>query len=153
MATSEELYSEIKWDLDRLPVAVDEHASEAALAVLDELAGQSKTIERVTAYARRDDDTRRIRTDDLLRCLQQADGQLALFTWSSMGSAAVGYCPGPQRFDIGRFSAVDQMMGNEFEFYDVEPRAAAKDELAGNTPDVIHRDDAKLLPDLSEVSP
>lgn len=145
MATAEEIQDSIKWDLDRLPVGVDEKASERALGLLDELGSDSVIVGRVAAYARQDVDHRAVTTDDFLRALQQADGRLALVTWSSGGITSIGFDADSQRFEEGGYSAVRDIMGDECEFHNTLSRREAKDALKGRRPDVVHRDEADLL--------
>lgn len=146
MASHEQLQSDLSWDIDRLSVDPGVNASDAALDVLDEL-GNATAVVAVREYAA-GEMSGRVATTYLLRTLQCAEGRLALVTWGSGGIQAVGYLPGDQRFDVGRFSGHAARMGNDPESYDRVARAEAKDELAWCRPSVVRRDESKLLPAL-----
>lgn len=147
-----QLREDLTWDVDRLTVEPGEHASDDGLALLEAYEGDAESIERVAAYARQHGVCQRVKTDDVLRVLQQTDGRLAAVTWTSGGITSIGYQPDAQRFDVGTFDGLRKLMGDEPESYKSTTRADAKDRLAGATPDIVTRDEAGLLPPLNEVS-
>lgn len=145
MATAQELREILKYDVERIPLPGDEKVSDGALEVLKQIEGQHVTVERAIAYAQGDVGVRGVKTTDLLRTLQHADGRLALVTWSNAGITSIGYRPNDQRFDVGGYSAVRDMMGDDAEYYEQCSLAKAKDLLASGHPDIVRRDEAGLL--------
>lgn len=144
MATARELRDDLKFDVDRLPLPGAAKASDDALAVLAECPDHV-TVERVRQYARGDRAARRLKPADFVRTLQHAEGTLAVVTWTSAGITAVGYQPDEQRFDVGGYSAVRDMMGDDAEYHERTTRNGAKDILVSTSPDVVARDEADLL--------
>ncbi len=142
MASARKLSEALKFDVDRLPLPGDAKASDDALAVLEDLPERA-VVERVRTYARGDAD--RLRPNDFLRTLQHADGALAVVTWTNAGITAIGYDPAAQRFEVGGYSAVRDMMGDDAEYHEHCTKAKAKDLLVDTRPDVVTRSEADLL--------
>lgn len=145
MASARDLGDELKYDPERLPLPGVEKASDDALAVLDGIADGRPCVERTAAYARRDETARRPTTTDLLRTLYHADGELALVTWSTTGITAIGYRPDEQRFEVGGYSGLRELMGDEPEWHERCSKATAKDMLTDTRPDIVVRAEADLL--------
>lgn len=150
MATRQEVQDAVKFDLDRLPVGFDAKVSEDALAILNEHEANSVCVERVADYARQELVREAVKTNDFIRTLERTDGRLALVTWSSGGIASIGYRPSEQRFEVGSYSSVRDIMGDDPESHARKLTSEVREELHGRRPDVVCRDEADLLEPLND---
>ena len=145
MATTDEVVDDLPFSADRLPLPVNQPASEAAIAALEAAKpDQRATVERVLRVCRDEAPARSASARDWVRALEHAEGRVVATTWSSTGVTHVGLDPdgGRQPYDVGGFSALGD---DGMEFLDAASAAAAKDILTGE-PQAIAREESDLLP-------
>jgi hypothetical protein len=138
--------ADIDWDLDRLPLAVDQRVSDAALDVLEACEPDRRpTVRRVHLELSGEAPTGTADAGDYAATLRHADGRLAAVTWSSVGATAVRWAPAADAYRVAGYSALDEKLGNESTFAEDGSRRAVTDILTGSTPQVATADETDLL--------
>jgi len=144
-ATADEVTADdYPWDLDQMPIAPDEVATDAALDALDDAnPGQRATVRRVHEMLTGDRPSERVSTTDWARALQHAPDVVAV-AWDTGGFDEVSWDGDRSTFVVAGFSALREIHGDDPHYCEAAGRDHVKEVLHG-CPRAITVDEAVLL--------